>query len=86
MTILKTGERKCSSCLRVLPLGEFYSHRGNPLGKSWTCKTCDKTERIARAQRARGIEALRNEIKRDEEALQRKKLNLLSLEVKGDRI
>lgn len=32
--------KRCSTCGRELPLGEFYNNRSNPDGKDYQCKRC----------------------------------------------
>ena len=81
--IKRTEARRCISCRKIKPLGEFYSHKGMALGKSYTCKTCDKVKRVMRAMEARGANALRQEIRLDEITLARKKRALFFLESEG---
>jgi hypothetical protein len=75
-----TIDRECIACHKIKPLGEFYSHKGMTLGKSYTCIPCDKRRRTVRAMMARGAAALRREIGQTEITLAHKKAALNYLE------
>lgn len=73
-------ERKCILCGKLKPLSEFYSHKGNSLGKDYSCKDCDKVARVAKSMKNRGIDKLKKEIAQDEIVLSLKRIILKQLE------
>jgi hypothetical protein len=75
-----TIDRECIVCREIKPLDKFYSHQGMALGKSYTCKSCDKMTRVIRAMKARGAAALRREIRQAEITLAHKRAALNYLE------
>ena len=72
--------RKCQACRMVKPVGDFYSHRGSPLDKAYTCKTCNKKISVRKSMEKRGLVSLYREIKRETELLLIKKQVVRELE------
>lgn len=80
-----TTERRCTRCRETRPLREFYHNATMPLGRTYTCKDCDKLLRTAAAMRSRGAKALRAEIDRDDKLLTLKRKVLHRLEAEYDK-
>ena len=74
------GTRKCSNCHEVLPLEDFYLHKGMPRGRTYTCKSCNKTSSTIKSMKSRGAKRLQREIDRDLELISFKQRAILELE------
>jgi hypothetical protein len=73
-------ERGCKGCGQVLPLNEFYDHKGAPQGKDYLCKRCNKNLSTFKAIKRRGLERLRKELTRDMQLSWLKQQAILALE------
>lgn len=45
LPVIKTDEKLCSACKKMLPIKNFYPRKNRPLGLSPKCKPCERKRR-----------------------------------------